>query len=643
MAAYPIIDEWSFSFKGGITGTVTSSPFPEFENGEILTTSKIVTNRSSIVDGTIVETASGSRYILGTKKGGSLGKKLSPPVSVPLPVPVPAPASIIPTLDNWTLTTNNEIIGNVSNNSGTNFKAGEKITTSSLLNKRLARDGGIVTTISGSKYKLGKQQRAAPVPAPVPVPVPVPVQKAQPATKVLKAPVPAPVPVQFPATIAVAASTSAKVNPAFNMRNVEEVVPVLDNWYVNRRDCVIGVISNSPFANEKDGKIFTTTAVATNMAFVEEGFTVVTVNNRKFKLGVPKGGSKMDYNDEMAAYVTPTLNNWDIYDDLKVTGTVQGSGNRNVPDGTIVTTDQVISESEFIQEGFTICTQSGMMYKLGRRQTGRKAAAPAPAPVSSSVLQKVSFPEVSLPNVSVPKFSFGGTRIKQQEDAGDTGTAPVSSSLPQKVSFPEVSLPNVSLPKFSFGGNKQQADAGGTGTGTDTATIPRLEDWNINSSNQVTGVVTNSIDRDGETLTTSELSKRGRMKEGTTVYTKSGSAYILGKRQPVASAFQQKKADSTATSLPILNNWAFTGAGGISGTVTNCPDPDVEDGEILTTSKLENSVELVQAGDTVVTMNGSTYLLGAKREVGPTVESPPTPLVAGIWFIAVLIFVTLNE
>ena len=69
MAAYPVIDEWFIVAAGGIKGTVIESSNSEIEVGELITTSKIVTNRDSIVDGTIVETASGSRYVLGTKKG----------------------------------------------------------------------------------------------------------------------------------------------------------------------------------------------------------------------------------------------------------------------------------------------------------------------------------------------------------------------------------------------------------------------------------------------------------------------------------------------------------------------------------------------------------------------------------------------
>ena len=648
MAAYPVIDEWFIVAAGGIKGTVIESSIVEIEVGEVITTSKIVTNRDSIVDGTIVETASGSRYVLGTKKGtgarfGNIVKKPAPPLP-----------TAIPTIDNWELTSAGEINGAVTNYTGDVFEEGEQITTSPLSNKRGIKDGSIVTTISGSKYKLGTKKAFQGTISIVSGTKPI-VNKPESVEEIEEESAPAPSfggfnffsnkekdevieeinevtqisqkvekkrPAPFGSVGRGEKKGSGRDAPPLPLP-VEEAVPVIDNWVVNKREEVVGNVSNSPYANEKDGQRIVTSEVATNMAFVEEGFTVLTMDDRKYKLGVPKGGSKKEYDDEMASYVTPTLLNWDVDATLKITGTVQESGNRNVPDGASITTDQIISDFEFIAEGFIVCTESGKMYKLGKRNKGRKTVANSP-----------SLPPRSRPKVSVPKAS-----VPQASQAGGTMTA--------SGKIAEVPKRAPSKPLFNFGGNAGKAANKPTKATSTKASapsvIPTLEEWTVNRNNELTGVVINSLDRDGETLTTSELLRKGGLRDGSTVYTKSGSAYILGKRKAAAAAFGRTKTQTEGLALPILNDWALTAVGGLSGVVTNCRDPDVEDGEILTTSKLETSVEFLASGDTVVTVNGSKYLLGSQRPLGVQVISPETPVLAGIWVTALLIFVALTD
>jgi len=207
--------------------------------------------------------------------------------------------------------------------------------------------------------------------------------------------------------------------------------------------------------NERDGKFFTTDEVATNMAFVEEGFTVLTMNGRKYTLGIPKGGRKMDYNDEMLGYTTSTLTDWKVSRNKMITGSIKGSG-------TTVTTQPIISDPQFIDEGFTVVSKDGKLYKLGPPK---------------EVLEKK-------PSVTI-----------------------------------------TTKPKAT------------------PSNVPILDDWSITSSNEVVGVVSNSRGRDGETLTTSPLKTRNELKEGATVYTKSGSVYKLGRRQSgaVTSLFPWKK------------------------------------------------------------------------------------------------------
>jgi hypothetical protein len=269
-------------------------------------------------------------------------------------------------------------------------------------------------------------------------------------------------------------------------------------------------------------------------------------------------------------------------------------------------------------------------------------------------------PEVSVPKISVPEFKLGGNTgggsQKRQEDANErTGTMTMSGKVAR--------IPKPSQRKGSFfrlaGNKKPRSSSKAPTSGTIKASsgktvrkiestlslIPTLEDWTVNENNQVSGIISNSIDRDGEILTTSEITtKKAALREGITVYTKSGSAYVLGKRQRANTLLMTRtKPQSDVVVIPVLNEWAVTAVGGLSGVVTNCPDPSVEDGEILTTSKLINDVSTLAPGDTVETINGSKYILGSKRPSGAQVESPETPVLAGLWVMALLIFVALTD
>ncbi len=416
MAAYPTLEDWNLSASGCIKGIITASPSSAFTDGDLIETSKVVTNRSSIVEGTVIETLSGSRYILGTKKDGITSTvrrfdnkfEPSPPKEPPNREINPAPFGIAGKL----------VTKGADHGKGTSPPSSTK---PSKKRKRPAPFGSVGKGITrGSGRDVGKP--------------------------------------------------STPTNS----------VPVLNQWIVNNRDQVTGQISGSPFPNEKDGKKFTTAEVATNMYFVQEGFTVITIDDRKFLLGEPKGGSKKDYIDEMVDYVTPTLNNWDVDDDLKITGVVKGSKNINLPDGTLLTTDSVISDTEFIDNGFTICTQSGLMYKLGYRQRVRKSQ---PTTFTSSFTVKDS--------TSFSPFNF----IRSNKETEDCGS---------------VNIQKRSVTKFA------------------NIKVQTLEDWTINRHNELVGIV------DGEVLTTNILEDNFQnIRSGDAVLTGNGSKYVLGTKKVV--------------------------------------------------------------------------------------------------------------
>jgi hypothetical protein len=65
--------------------------------------------------------------------------------------------------------------------------------------------------------------------------------------------------------------------------------------------------------------------------------------------------------------------------------------------------------------------------------------------------------------------------------------------------------------------------------------------------------------------------------------------------------------------IPVLENWTITSKGEASGIVKNHPDPNIFDGELLTTSKLSTSKDKAREGAIVITSSGSKYKLGKPR------------------------------
>ncbi len=584
--SFPTLDQWSINPKGGVTGIVASSPMPEVEVGEVLKTSKLRTNPSSIINGAVVQTRSGTKYRLGIeKKSKPTGKervvKPTPPVEVN-----------IPKIEEWSLTKNGQIKGQIY---GTKeLPDGNDIITSMLFRRTGLRKGATVTTVTGSNYQLGTKkgaQKSAPV---------APEkkkssngfslfrnkEKEDSASDIQKVIADEPPKKKRPAPFASVGRGITK-GTGRDAPRPEENVPVLENWFINRREQLVGKV---------DGSKITTAEIATNMEFAVEGFTVVTMDGRKYQLGEPKGGSKKDYNDEMADYVTPTLVDWEVIGNMQLKGTIQGTDD-------IITTDTIISDKEYVDEGFTVVTESGKMFKLGGRNNGKKKKKP----------------------ISFGTFGRGNLKRSKRD-------SPSTSSESRN---PEVSLPSVVAPKISnpFEKDKDMSPVSPPKSVEDA--IPTLDNWSINSQNQVTGTISNSLGRDGEVMITSEMDSNAALKAGSLVYTNSYSAFRLGKR---SSASFLSSADAR---LPTLNQWAITPFGGITGTVSNCPDPDVEDGEILTTSTLQTDIEILQEGQTVVTRNGSEYILGVRKKVSRPVESPPTDFSGGLWIIAVITFVTL--
>ena len=128
------------------------------------------------------------------------------------------------------------------------------------------------------------------------------------------------------------------------------------------------------------------------------------------------------------------------------------------------------------------------------------------------------------------------------------------------------------------------------------------------------------------------------MKDGATVVTASGSKYRLGKKRgaPVSAGFKfgsfamgSKSAEvappktpprkglfssrSASGKYPILDQWVVTNRGGVRGVVRNHPDPDISNGDTITTSRIREDRNAVMDGQIVTTNSGSKYTLGKKK------------------------------
>lgn len=165
---------------------------------------------------------------------------------------------------------------------------------------------------------------------------------------------------------------------------------------------------------------------------------------------------------------------------------------------------------------------------------------------------------------------------------------------------------------------------------------PILENWVLTNRNEVSGIVRNHPDKDiydGELLTTSTLTTNAdKVREGAVVVTASGSKYKLGKQKSNAAVASFKVSGnflSGGNKVPILNEWTSTATGAVKGIVKNHPDPDIRNGEELTTSVIKENRDSLKSGQIITTSTGSKYKLGTmfggstlSQQTGNFVQGP---------------------
>ncbi len=603
-ASIPTLRKWTINDDGTIKGIVFNSPDTKlFKNGESITTSKIMVGRQwgkqdAIKEGDVVTTVTGSKYQLGIKK--------KTPLSF-------ASSSL--------LGGNNS---NSNNNNSNNKK--EDTRTSTTIPIYTIKDEKPAQTSLASRIK---NRGSSPFES-------LPKRDTKPA----------------PFASRGRANTNTDTNTDSDSDDEAEnetaiattfydKIPILDNWSLNRREELVGIISNSPYPRERDGRTVTTKEVATDAAFVVEGFTVVTFDGRKYKLGTPKRQPRQQVGEdvqEVVTWATPTLVDWDVVGDssgddgVKIEGIMQNTNDVKIPNGEVITTEEIMTSMEFLAEGFSVVSSNGSTYKLGRRdRTGvrRRQAMAKNDSSSSSSSSSSSGPAFQLPSVSVPE-------IKLPE-----------VSAPK---LPEIRTPSINsvftTPPSSSTVTTEQASA--------SVVMPTLENWTVGNLGRITGTISNSAEGvNGQMLTTGQSTTPAILfRPGVTVYAENGSAYKLGVKGTELTSSDESTLTGGRSSIfrrnkvnvALLDEWSMTGAGGVTGIISNSQDPNVEDGDTVTTSKI--ITEDVREGRAVETMNGSVYVLGTRRKEGVAetpLESPETPIAAGLWVVIGLLFVILSQ
>lgn len=90
---------------------------------------------------------------------------------------------------------------------------------------------------------------------------------------------------------------------------------------------------------------------------------------------------------------------------------------------------------------------------------------------------------------------------------------------------------------------------------------------------------------------------------------------------------RRRSTPSTSSQLwgqpPLIDNWSISFRGGVIGTVSKHPDPDIEDGDEITTSALSTKKTECREGLIVETLSGSKYRLGYPKGEQPRTKSTP--------------------
>lgn len=172
----------------------------------------------------------------------------------------------IPILTNWKQGTDGTVTGNISNSKM--FRVGQKITTSPI--KIGVKPGSIVTTVTGSKYRLSEQSEVKQSPSSSEAKANAFSLFNSSALKNKVKPNPPPTKKSAPAK---------KSSPVNNRRLKNDGIPILTNWKQKADGCIVGNVSDSKMF--RNGEKITTSPVKKG---AKAGTVVVTKSGSKYRL-----------------------------------------------------------------------------------------------------------------------------------------------------------------------------------------------------------------------------------------------------------------------------------------------------------------------------------------------------------------------
>jgi hypothetical protein len=230
----------------------------------------------------------------------------------------------------------------------------------------------------------------------------------------------------------------------------------------------------------------------------------------------------------------PVISRWKQERDGSITGVITGSATLN--DGDRVTTSPIKGSAI---GGSVVTTSSGSRYYLvGSNSATPKAPDEAKAAAAKKVVADKAAKEAAAKSEALARQKEATEKAKREKEAeAQRATLRMKQEREDKAKRATPTLtvagsnksPTISL--FGLGGNNE-AEPASTPTKSQVKSlapkgVPTITGWKLNRDGSISGRISGSSSfRDGEQVTTSPIAQ-GRVESGSTVKTGSGSRYFL--------------------------------------------------------------------------------------------------------------------
>jgi flagellar biosynthesis GTPase FlhF len=230
----------------------------------------------------------------------------------------------------------------------------------------------------------------------------------------------------------------------------------------------------------------------------------------------------------------PVISRWKQERDGSITGVITGSATLN--DGDRVTTSPIKGSAI---GGTVVTTSSGSRYYLvGSNSATPKAPDEAKAAAAKKVVADKAAKEAAAKSEALARQKEATEKAKREKEAeAQRATLRMKQEREDKAKRATPTLtvagsnksPTISL--FGLGGNNE-AEPASTPTKSQVKSlapkgVPTITGWKLNRDGSISGRISGSSSfRDGEQVTTSPIAQ-GRVESGSTVKTGSGSRYFL--------------------------------------------------------------------------------------------------------------------